>query len=145
MRPDFVNAVQEFFRTGVLLKQLNHAIIALVPKCAHINRVEDYMPISCCKIIYKTISKILVIRITSFMSFFIDPAQAGFLKGRSMKENIFFVQELIREYGKKRTAPNPCLKLISGMLLTPSAGLFSKTCCSDLVSLPSSLDGLWSV
>lgn len=108
---DLVAAVQEFFRNGLLLKQVNHATISLVRKAAHVTRVEDYRPISCCNVICKVISKILTVRITSVMATFMDPAQAVFLKGRSMMENVFLVEELIIEYGRKRTTPKCMLKV----------------------------------
>ncbi|GJU85498.1 RNA-directed DNA polymerase, eukaryota, reverse transcriptase zinc-binding domain protein [Tanacetum coccineum] len=41
--------VKEFFTNGRLLKELNHTIIALVPKKQHPSRVNDYRPISCCR------------------------------------------------------------------------------------------------
>lgn len=69
------------------------------------------MPISCCNVINKIISKILATRMTSVMPSFMDLAQAGFFKGRFMMENIFLVQELIREYMKKRTTPKCMLKV----------------------------------
>jgi len=43
---DFFSAVQDFFASGEILKQLNHSIIALVPKSANTNSAADYRPIS---------------------------------------------------------------------------------------------------
>ncbi|GJS82598.1 retrovirus-related pol polyprotein from transposon TNT 1-94 [Tanacetum coccineum] len=44
-----IAAVKEFFTNGRLLKELNHTVIALVPKKQHPSRVNDYRPISCCR------------------------------------------------------------------------------------------------
>lgn len=52
---EVIDAVEEFFETGMLLKQWNHAFIALVPKSTHSNMVSDYSPISCCTVFYKII------------------------------------------------------------------------------------------
>ncbi|KAK4389496.1 hypothetical protein Sango_2286600 [Sesamum angolense] len=41
-------AVTDFFRSGWMLRQLNHIIIVLVPKFIHSHSVADYRPISCC-------------------------------------------------------------------------------------------------
>ncbi|KAL0304783.1 UNVERIFIED_CONTAM: hypothetical protein Sangu_3066000 [Sesamum angustifolium] len=41
-------AMLDFFRSGRLLRQLNHSIIALVRKSDHCPTVADYRPISCC-------------------------------------------------------------------------------------------------
>lgn len=47
---DVVLAVTEFFRTGQMLKQWNHAFIVLVSKSTHSNLVTDFRPISCCNV-----------------------------------------------------------------------------------------------
>ena len=52
---DFVEAVMEFFSSGQILRQLNHSVIALIPKSNEADRVEDYRPIACCNVIYKVI------------------------------------------------------------------------------------------
>jgi hypothetical protein len=59
VRNDFCAAVKDFFISGELLKQVNHSIIALVPKSSNITSAVDSRPISCCNIIYKVISKLL--------------------------------------------------------------------------------------
>ncbi|KAL0350123.1 UNVERIFIED_CONTAM: hypothetical protein Scaly_1014400 [Sesamum calycinum] len=51
--------VMDFFRSRRLLRQLNHNIIALVPKSDRCPTVADYWPISCCNVIYKAIMKII--------------------------------------------------------------------------------------
>jgi hypothetical protein len=56
---DFYAAVQDFFSSGQILKQINHSIIALVLKSANVNSANDFRPISCYNVIYKVISKIL--------------------------------------------------------------------------------------
>ena len=63
---DFCGAVQDFFRSGKLLKQINHAVISLIPKSAHVASPGDFRPISCCNVIYKVISKILADRLVLF-------------------------------------------------------------------------------
>ncbi|KAL2251109.1 uncharacterized protein LOC105173820 [Sesamum indicum] len=52
-------AVLDFFRSGRMLRQLNHTIIALVPKSEHSTSVTDYRPISYYNVIYKAITKII--------------------------------------------------------------------------------------
>lgn len=102
---DVLRVIQEFFNKGKLLKRLNHAIIALVPKSKDVTKVQDYRHISCCNVVYKTIAKILARRLASVMHEVMDKAQVGFLKGRAMTHNIFMVQELLRDYGKANTSP----------------------------------------
>ena len=60
---DVSKAVKDLFSNGKLLQEINHTIIALLPKVTTPSRVDDYRPISCCNVIYKCISKINTIRI----------------------------------------------------------------------------------
>ncbi|XP_022853499.1 uncharacterized protein LOC111374969 [Olea europaea var. sylvestris] len=92
----------EFFTSGSILKQINHAVNALVPKSTHTPSVGDYRSISCCNVIYKVITKILASRLRPILGDIVDQAQAAFIEGRSMMENIHLVQELMREYNRKR-------------------------------------------
>lgn len=96
-------AVREFFTHGKLLKEWNHTAIALIPKCANAKLVTDYRPISCCNVPYKIITKIIASRLAVVLPDIIDHAQSAFIEGRSMSDNIFLAQELIRGYCRKRT------------------------------------------
>ena len=49
---EVTDAVLQFFENGKLLKQLNHTILALVPKVETPDSVLDYRPISCCNVLY---------------------------------------------------------------------------------------------
>ncbi|GKE52717.1 hypothetical protein Tco_1487873, partial [Tanacetum coccineum] len=48
---DITKAVCEFFTNGRLLNELNHTILALIPKVNAPARVNDYRPISCCNVL----------------------------------------------------------------------------------------------
>lgn len=48
-----VAAVMEFFHTGKLLKEINHTVLALIPKSSFACEVGDFRPIACCNILYK--------------------------------------------------------------------------------------------
>ncbi|XP_038697119.1 uncharacterized protein LOC119993955, partial [Tripterygium wilfordii] len=98
----------DFFSTGEILRQINHSVIALIPKLPSVTSVADFRPISCCNVIYKVISKILATRLAAALQSIISPAQNAFLGGRKMTDNINLVQELLRQYGRKRASPR-CL------------------------------------
>lgn len=108
---DFMEAIHEFFASRSLLKQMNHTIIALIPKTNHAISVNDYRPIACCNVFYKVITKILASRLGPTLGSIIDQAQAAFIEGRSMVENIHLVQELVRKYNRKRVSPRCLLKI----------------------------------
>jgi len=111
IRDDFCSAIQEFFVSGKLLKQLNHSVIALIPKAAHASSVSDFRPISCCNVIYKVISKIIASRLAMTLDSIIDQAQSAFVQGRSMADNIHLAQEILRGYNRKRTSPRCVIKV----------------------------------
>lgn len=93
---DLCAAVQDFFHSGKLLKQINHSIIALVPKSSNVSSLIDVRPISCCNVIYKVIAKILATRLAHALTDIISPFQNAFLGGRCISDNINLVQELLR-------------------------------------------------
>jgi len=109
---DFCLVVRDFFATGDLLKQINHSIIALIPKSAHVSSATDFRPISCCYVIYKVISKILSARFAVALAGIISPMQNAFLGGKMMANNIHLIQELLRQYGRKRASPRCLLKIV---------------------------------
>ncbi|KAL2245872.1 UNVERIFIED_CONTAM: hypothetical protein Sindi_2855400 [Sesamum indicum] len=78
-----------FFRSGRMLRQLNHTIIALVPKSEHSTSVVDYRPISCCNVIYKAITKIISDPLAPAFEHLIDRCQSAFIGGRNITDNIF--------------------------------------------------------
>ncbi|KAL0380944.1 UNVERIFIED_CONTAM: hypothetical protein Sangu_0158700 [Sesamum angustifolium] len=88
-------AVMDFFRSGRMLRQLNHTIIALVPKSEHSPSVADYRPLSCCNVIYKVITKIIADRLSPALEQLIDSSQAAFVGGRNITDNIFLAQEMV--------------------------------------------------
>ena len=108
---DVCAAIREFFSSGRLLKQMNHTVIALLPKSTHTTSVSDYRPIACCNVIYKVIPKILASRMASILPGIIDQAQSAFIQGRSMLENIHLAQELVSKYARKRSSPRCLVKV----------------------------------
>uniref|UniRef100_A0A6N2LZA0 Reverse transcriptase domain-containing protein n=1 Tax=Salix viminalis TaxID=40686 RepID=A0A6N2LZA0_SALVM len=90
---------------------INHSLISLIPKSAHASTPNDFRPISCCNVIYKVISKLLVNHLSIALGDIISPMQNAFLGGRAMADNINLVQELLRQYGKKRTSSKSLMKI----------------------------------
>ena len=70
---DFCATVQDFFHSGQMLKQINHSVIALVPKSNNISSPSDFRPISYCNVIYKVIAKILANRLAYALKDIISP------------------------------------------------------------------------
>nr|XP_043625583.1 uncharacterized protein LOC122597008 [Erigeron canadensis] len=95
---DVMAAVKDFFHSGKLLKELNHTIIALIPKVAAPARVTDFRPISLCNVLFKCITKIIVNRMKESLKSLISENQSAFVPGRRISDNILLVQELMHNY-----------------------------------------------
>ncbi|KAK2652935.1 hypothetical protein Ddye_012791 [Dipteronia dyeriana] len=108
---DVINANQEFFRSGYLLKELNTTILVLVPKIPNPFTMKDFRPISFCNTLYKIIAKIIANRIEPCLPDIISPSQSTFVAGRSIGDNILLVQELMRNYHKDIGCPRLALKV----------------------------------
>nr|GEV22087.1 hypothetical protein [Tanacetum cinerariifolium] len=102
---DVIKAVKEFFTNGRLLKELNHTIIALIPKVNTPARVTNYRPISCCNVLFKCISKIIVNRLKSSLKRLISPNQSAYVSGRCISDNILLTQEIMHNYHLDRGVP----------------------------------------
>ncbi|KAK3184877.1 hypothetical protein Dsin_032163 [Dipteronia sinensis] len=92
---DVISVVQEFFRSGLLLKELNAMILTLVPKVLNPSKMKDFRPISCCNTLYNIIAKIIANRIKPCLQDIISPSQSAFVAGRSIGDNILLAQELM--------------------------------------------------
>lgn len=108
---DLIEAVQEFFRNGRLLKNLNSTSLALLPKTPEACKLKYFRPISLCNLVYKLISKILANMLKPLLQQCISPNQATFLEGRSLGENVMLASEVIRHYKKPSNAKSSMMKI----------------------------------
>ena len=103
--PDVCRAIKSFFTDGKLLKQVNHTLIALIPKVENPSSTAQFRPISLCNSFYKIIAKILVNRMRPLLDKIIDPVQSAFVPKRSIHDNILLTHEIMNKFknmkGKK--------------------------------------------
>lgn len=97
-----VEAIQSFFKSGNLFKEVNATILTLVPKKQNSSQMGEFKPISCCDVVYKCITKILVNRLLPVLVAIISHDQAAFIPSRSIYENVLLAQELVRDYHKEK-------------------------------------------
>ncbi|XP_061368484.1 uncharacterized protein LOC133311446 [Gastrolobium bilobum] len=87
------------------IKEINHTLLALIPKIERPCFMRQFRPIALCNTVYKGLSKILVNKIKPFIGNLISPNQVSFIPRRNIQDNIIIVQELIhsihRMTGKK--------------------------------------------
>ncbi|GKA12143.1 protein LAZ1 [Tanacetum coccineum] len=104
---DVINAVKEFFISGKLLKEINHTIIALIPKVPSPTRINDYRLISCCNVLLKCITKIISNRLKDCLKHLVSINQSTFVPGRGISDNILLTQEIMHNYHLDR-GPTRC-------------------------------------
>ncbi|KAL0448496.1 UNVERIFIED_CONTAM: hypothetical protein Slati_1406000 [Sesamum latifolium] len=108
---DVTKAILEFFQNGWIVRQVNTTLITLIPKVNIPSKVTDFRPISCCNVIYKAITKIMVKRMQAVLEKLIDTTQNVFVPGRSISDNILLAQELLSGYKQKRLPPRCTIKV----------------------------------
>ncbi|KAL0453924.1 UNVERIFIED_CONTAM: hypothetical protein Slati_1370500 [Sesamum latifolium] len=102
-----MRAVMEFFINGHLLKQINAALLVLIPKVQAPSSVFYVRPISCCNVLYKAITKI----IREVLDSLISPTQNAFVPGRKIGDNILIAQELFAGYNQQSLPKRCALKV----------------------------------
>jgi hypothetical protein len=82
---------------------LNSANIALLTKKDATEEVGYFRPISLIHAIAKIISKMLALRLSSFMNDLVSDAQSAFIKKRSIHDNFLYVKNLATRFNKAKT------------------------------------------
>ncbi|KAJ6978394.1 hypothetical protein NC653_026709 [Populus alba x Populus x berolinensis] len=108
---EFTAAVMYFFSTSSMPRCVNATRIALVPKVANPSGMHDYRPISCCNVLYKCISKVLVRKLKTTLEDVIGPSQSTFLPGRNISEAILLTQELMHNSHLQSGPPRCAIKV----------------------------------
>ncbi|XP_039029118.1 uncharacterized protein LOC120163190 [Hibiscus syriacus] len=108
---DFKAGIRYCFENSFILSAFNTTAIVLVPKIPNPNMVKDYRPISCCTVIYKTVTRILVKRLYDVFPSMILKNQTAFVKGRSIVDNTLLAQELVRGYNRKNISHRCAMKI----------------------------------
>ncbi|KAJ9536236.1 hypothetical protein OSB04_un000585 [Centaurea solstitialis] len=104
-------AIHNFFYSGILLKELNHTLICLLPKIPNATSVSDYRPIACCSVLYKCISKIIVDRMKPVLDSIVHRSQSAFIPGRRIVDNILMAHELVVGYHLNSGPPRCAFKI----------------------------------
>ncbi|XP_039026470.1 uncharacterized protein LOC120160095 [Hibiscus syriacus] len=71
----------------------------------------DFYPISCCLVVYKTVTRILVDRLAAFFPSMESLNQTAFVKGRCIMDNTLLAQEVVKGYATCLTSPRFSMSL----------------------------------
>ncbi|KAL8162848.1 hypothetical protein V2J09_014337 [Rumex salicifolius] len=94
--------VLDFFETGQLPISTNEALLVLIAKVKKPERINQFRPISLCNVLFKTITKAMVIHLKSVISKLIGSAQSSFIPGSLSTNNIVAVQETVHSMRRRK-------------------------------------------
>ncbi|WMV41297.1 hypothetical protein MTR67_034682 [Solanum verrucosum] len=108
---DITKMVRAFFCGQELTKYITHTNLVLLPKKEVIRNFSDLRPISLSSFMNKIFSRVVDERLTRVLPKIISPTQSGFVKGRSITENILLAQEIIKDINVRNKNVNVVVKL----------------------------------
>nr|XP_009592516.1 uncharacterized protein LOC104089354 [Nicotiana tomentosiformis] len=76
---DVIAAVLNFFNGNKMYRPANSTSVTLISKVKNPASIKQYRPISCCTVLYKLISKMLISRLQLVMDYLIDKSQPAFV------------------------------------------------------------------
>ncbi|WMV59326.1 hypothetical protein MTR67_052711 [Solanum verrucosum] len=108
---DITNMVKAFFCGHELPRYVTHTNLVLIPKKEEVKTFGDLRHISLSTFTNKIISRLLHERMLMVLPRIISPNQSGFVKGRSITENVLLAQEIIRDINRRNKMHNVVVKL----------------------------------
>jgi len=94
-KKDLLSMVEASRLSGNIHNHTSSTLIALIPKKDEPESFLDFRPISLCNIIFKIITKIIVVRIKGTPASCLSPNQHAFLKGRNIHDAVASTQECL--------------------------------------------------
>ncbi|KAH0757928.1 hypothetical protein KY290_021421 [Solanum tuberosum] len=108
---DLTRLVKAFFCGQELPKFITHTNIVLIPKKEKVQEFKDLRRISLSNFTNKVISRMIHERIVGVLPNIISQNQSGFVKRRSITENVLLAQEIIRDMHLRNKQTNEVVKL----------------------------------
>jgi Reverse transcriptase (RNA-dependent DNA polymerase) len=92
---DLMFLMSHFYNNSLRLAKINHAMLCLLFKELEASIIQKFRPISLLDCSYKIISKILTNRLAVVVPTIVDKAQAAFIQGRFILNNVLVAHEII--------------------------------------------------
>nr|XP_016471965.1 PREDICTED: uncharacterized protein LOC107794026 [Nicotiana tabacum] len=108
---DIFNMLQQFYVGASLPKSITHTNLVLLPKKPQVQTFYDLRPISLSNFINKVIFRVLHDRLETILPSLISSNQSGFVKGRSIFENILLTHEIITDIRLRWKPANVVIKI----------------------------------
>lgn len=98
---DVITTCLDFLNGSGGVEELNHTLIALIPKVSNPKKVTEFRPISLCYVIYKLISKTLANRLKMVLSDVISDFQSVFVPNRLIHDNVVASFEILHNLKRR--------------------------------------------
>ena len=106
IKPDVIRFLDEFYVNGIFPKGCNTSFIALIPKVAGPQNLNEYRPISLIGCMYKIVAKLLAERLKKVLPAIIDERQSAFIGGRHLLHSVIIANEVVEE---AKRSQKPCM------------------------------------
>ena len=106
-----MHVVLDFLNDGVMLPDLNHINILLIPKMKNLEKMSKFRPISLCNVMYKVISKVLANRLKQVLPDIISPTQSAFISCRLITDNVIVAYEALHSRHARKKGKTGSLAL----------------------------------
>ncbi|KAK4848515.1 hypothetical protein QYF36_013977 [Acer negundo] len=84
-------------RDASIVRDLNRAFIALIPKVDNPNSLKDYRPISLVNAMYKILAKVLANRLKKSMDSIIGESQMAFINNRQISDSFVIAEQIVHK------------------------------------------------
>ncbi|XP_019266859.1 PREDICTED: uncharacterized protein LOC109244255 [Nicotiana attenuata] len=108
---DIHNMVMHFYGGATHPKSITHTNLVLLPKKLRVETFSDLRPISLSNFTNKVVFRVLHDKLEKFLPLLISPNHSGFVKGRSIFENILLTQEIVTDIRLRGKPANVVIKL----------------------------------
>jgi hypothetical protein len=94
---------RQAFASGTFDSSITETPVVLIQKGDNSSSFKDFRHFSLCNMMYKLISEVLVNRLHLILIRIVSPLQSSFIPGRSTKDNVVVLQEMIHHLRKKKS------------------------------------------
>lgn len=96
------STILNLLNNNQLPTDLGDALMVLIPKTQLPTKPSQFRPISLLNVCFKLATKMIVNRLKPLLADIISPAQASFIPGRQIIDNVVIVQEVLHSMAEKR-------------------------------------------
>ncbi|XP_010258726.1 PREDICTED: uncharacterized protein LOC104598390 [Nelumbo nucifera] len=101
VKDELLLVFEEFHRRGVVNPSVNSTFLALIPKKKDALHPKDFRPISLVNSLYKTLAKVLSLRLKEVLPTIISPNQGTFVSARQIINQILIANESVEHFRKE--------------------------------------------